>query len=104
MIKPEVVLAFLTFDDFGLLLVLGSAVTITLVVYTLAPKILKKPLLEAKFGQHLTVNTRDTVLRSAVRDRLGPERCSVPARPSPDWAPATGRYWCAWRAFLPVPA
>lgn len=66
MIKPEVVLAFLTFDDFGLLLVLGSAVTITFVVYTLAPKILKKPLLEAKFGQHLTVNTRDTVLGAVL--------------------------------------
>lgn len=61
MVKPEVVLSFLTFDDLGLLLVLGSAVTTTFLTYQLAPRIMRKPLLEARFSQHLTVNTRDTV-------------------------------------------
>ena len=60
MIKPEVVLSFLTFDDMGLLLVLGSAVTTTFIAYQLVPKILKKPVFESSFGQHLVVGTRDT--------------------------------------------
>ncbi len=66
MIKPEVVLSFLTFDDLGLLLVLGSAVTTTLLTYQLIPKLLNKPLLEAQFGAHLTVNTRDTVIGAVL--------------------------------------
>ena len=33
MVQPEVVLAFLRFDDWGLMLVLGSAVMITFAVY-----------------------------------------------------------------------
>ena len=66
MIKPEVVLSFLTFDDLGLLLVLGSAVMTTFLTYHLAPRVLRKPLLEAQFGKHITVNTRDTVLGAVL--------------------------------------
>ena len=66
MIKPEVVLSFLTFDDFGLLLVLGSAVMVTFAVYTLVPKIMKKPLFDSKFSEHATVNSRDTVLGAVL--------------------------------------
>lgn len=62
MIKPEVVLSFLTFDDFGLVLVLGSAVTTTLLVFQIVPRVMKKPLLENAFGRHLLVSTKDTVV------------------------------------------
>ncbi len=44
MIRPESVLSFLQFDDFGLLLVLGSAVTLNLAVFWLAPRWRTRPL------------------------------------------------------------
>ncbi len=49
MIRPESVLAFLTFRDLGLLLVLGSAVGIALAVYQLAPRLLGRPLWGERF-------------------------------------------------------
>lgn len=52
MIRPEVVLSFLRFQDFGLLLVLGGAVVVTAVVYFLAPRLMRKPLFEPVFGRH----------------------------------------------------
>ncbi len=52
MTQPEVVLSFLRFEDFGLLFVLGGAASVTAVCYQLAPRVLHKPILEAKFGQH----------------------------------------------------
>lgn len=61
MIKPEVVLSFLTFQDYGLVLVLGAAVTTTFVVFQLAPRVMKKPLLANRFGKHFLASTRDTV-------------------------------------------
>jgi len=62
MIKPEVVLSFLTFQDYGLVLVLGSAVTTTFLVFQIAPRVMKKPLLENRFGQHFLVSTKNTVI------------------------------------------
>lgn len=52
MIRPEVVLDFLRFRDFGLLLVLGGAVAVTLCTYQLAPRLLKKPWLGRAFEKH----------------------------------------------------
>jgi uncharacterized membrane protein YedE/YeeE len=49
MIRPEVVLSFLRLEDLGLLLVLGGAVVATLVTYQLAPRLLKRPVLEPAF-------------------------------------------------------
>lgn len=49
MIQPEVVLSFLRLKDFGLLLVLGGAVTVSLIAYQLAPRLLNRPLLEDRF-------------------------------------------------------
>ena len=45
MIKPEVVLDFLRWRDFGLLLVLGGAVAVTLIAYQAAPRLLAQPIL-----------------------------------------------------------
>lgn len=52
MIRPEVVLSFLRFDDLGLLLVLGGAVVVTLIAYQFAPRLLAKPLFGPVWGKH----------------------------------------------------
>ncbi|CBL46120.1 Hypothetical protein HDN1F_25370 [gamma proteobacterium HdN1] len=52
MVKPEIVLSFLRFEDFGLLLVLASATGTTFFTYRFLPKLLKKPVLEPSFGAH----------------------------------------------------
>ncbi len=49
MIRPESVLAFLTFNDLGLLLVLGSAVGVNLLVFQLAPRLRARALLGGEF-------------------------------------------------------
>jgi uncharacterized membrane protein YedE/YeeE len=49
MIKPEVVLSFLNFNDFGLLRVLGCATGETFITYQLYPRLVKKPLLSDQF-------------------------------------------------------
>jgi hypothetical protein len=66
MIKPEVVLSFLRFEDFGLLWVLGSASLVTLVAYQLAPRLMKKPLLEPAFRTRPTGDKRDTLVGAAL--------------------------------------
>ena len=43
MIRPESVLSFLQVDDFGLLLVLGSAVTLNLIVFWIVPRFRNRP-------------------------------------------------------------
>lgn len=66
MIKPEVVLSFLRFEDMGLLLVLGSAVTTTFICFQLAPRLMKKPVLESDFGKHVLVGTKDTLMGAVL--------------------------------------
>ncbi len=66
MIKPEVVLSFLRFQDFGLMLVMGGAVVVTLVGYKVAPRLLTKPLAGDYFHQHVAHWNRDTLVGAAV--------------------------------------
>ncbi len=66
MTKPEVVLSFLRFDDWGLMLVLGSALVTTLVCYQLAPKLLSKPVFEPKFGSHFSGGMSPTLVGAAI--------------------------------------
>ena len=66
MIRPEVVLSFLRFQDFGLLLVLGGAVVVTAVAYRLAPRLMRKPLFEAAFGRHASALDAATLGGSAI--------------------------------------
>jgi hypothetical protein len=66
MIQPKVVLSFLRLRDFGLLLVLGGAAFVTLLAYQLAPKLMKKPVLEAKFGKHSSVMNQSTLVGAAI--------------------------------------
>lgn len=62
MIRPESVLAFLTFDDLGLLFVLGSAVGINLLAYQLIPRLCRQSLLGADFQQRPFAMDRSALL------------------------------------------
>ncbi len=66
MIRPEVVLSFLRFQDFGLMLVMGGAVIVVLLAYKLAPRLLASPLLDDHFHAHPSVWNRDTALGAAL--------------------------------------
>ena len=66
MIVPEVVLGFLRMRDFGLLLVLGGAAFVTLLAYQLAPRLMDRPLFEARFGRHPSDLNRDTIVGAAI--------------------------------------
>lgn len=66
MIQPEVVLSFLTFKDFGLLLVMGGAVLVVVLTYQLIPRLLAKPLLDNHFHVHPSAWNRDTLVGAAL--------------------------------------
>ena len=66
MIRPEVVLSFLRFQDFGLMLVMGGAVLVVLLTYKLSPRLLKRPLLDDHFHEHPSVWNRDTAVGAAL--------------------------------------
>jgi uncharacterized protein len=66
MVRPEVVLAFLRFQDFGLLLVMGAAAGITAIAYALAPRVLAKPPFAARFGTHPSRFDRPTLVGAAI--------------------------------------
>lgn len=66
MIRPDVVLAFLRFHDMGLLLVLGGATCVTFVAYRFAPKLMRRPLFGAVFGEHESIMDRATVIGAAI--------------------------------------
>ena len=66
MIKPEVVLGFLRFSDFGLLLVMGGAVVVVMLAYKLGPRLLRRPLLGDRFHPHISAWNRDTAVGSAL--------------------------------------
>lgn len=66
MVRPEVVLSFLRFEDWGLMLVMGSAVVVVLLAYRGAPRLLTQPLLGGRFGAHAAAWNRDTALGAAL--------------------------------------
>lgn len=66
MVKPEVVLGFLRFQDFGLMLVMGGAVVVTLLAYRFGPRLMRQPLLGGHFHQHLSHWNRDTLVGAAL--------------------------------------
>ncbi len=66
MVQPEIVLGFLRFQDWGLMLVMGGAVLVTLAAYKLAPRVLGRPLLGEYFHQHVSQWNRDTLLGAAL--------------------------------------
>jgi uncharacterized protein len=66
MVKPEVILSFLNFRDFGLLFVLGGAAFVTGVAYYVLPRILAKPMFGVAFGKHPSEMTRRTLGGAAL--------------------------------------
>lgn len=66
MIRPEVVLSFLTFDDLGLLFVLGAATGLNLLVFQLLPRIRQKALLGNDFEPRPFVADRRGLLGGAL--------------------------------------
>lgn len=66
MIRPEVVLSFLQWRDFGLMLVMAGGLAITLLAYQLAPRWRRAPLLTAAYEGHTARMHRDTFVGSAL--------------------------------------
>ncbi len=66
MVQPEVVLSFLRFEDWGLMLVMGGAVVVTLLAYQLVPRVLGRPLLGERFHAHVSEWNRDTLTGAAL--------------------------------------
>ncbi len=66
MVQPEVVLSFLRFQDWGLMLVMGGAVVVTVLAYQLAPRLLRRPALGDHFSVHPALLDRDTVWGAAI--------------------------------------
>ena len=66
MVRPEVVLGFLRFQDFGLMLVMGGAVAVTVLAYGLLPRLLGRPLLGERFHHHASAWNRDTAVGAAL--------------------------------------
>lgn len=66
MVRPEVVLSFLRFQDFGLMLVMGGAVAVVMLVYRLAPRWMARPLFDDHFHVHPSAWNRDTAAGTAL--------------------------------------
>lgn len=66
MISPEVVLSFLRFRDWGLMLVMGGAVAVTVLAYQFAPRLLRRPLLGDHFAVRPAAMDRDTLVGAAL--------------------------------------
>ena len=66
MVRPEVVLSFLRFQDLGLLLVLGGAVAVALLAYQLGPRLMIKPLFGPGFVEHPSALNARTLAGAAI--------------------------------------
>jgi uncharacterized membrane protein YedE/YeeE len=66
MIHPEVVLSFLRFQDFGLLLVMGGAIMVSLLVFNLVPRLMRTSLLGDVFQRRTSAYTRSTALGAVL--------------------------------------
>lgn len=66
MVSPEVVLSFLRFQDFGLMLVMGGAVVVTLLAYQGAPRLLRQPVFGQAFQIRAGALDRNTLCGAAI--------------------------------------
>lgn len=66
MVRPEVVLSFLRFEDLGLLLVMGGAVFVVLLTYQFVPRLMRKPLVGTSFGVHHSALNARTIIGAAI--------------------------------------
>lgn len=65
-VRPEIVLGFLRFEDWGLLLVMGGGVAVTLVAYQVAPRLMRTPLFGGAFALRAAVLDRPTLVGAAI--------------------------------------
>lgn len=66
MVQPKVVLGFLRFEDFGLMLVMGGGVLVALLGYQLAPRLMRRPVLDDHFHPHPATWNRNTAVGAAL--------------------------------------
>ena len=66
MVRPEVVLSFLRFQDLGLMLVMGGGIGVVVIAYRLAPRLRQSPVFSNIFHSHPSVWNRDTAVGSAL--------------------------------------
>ncbi|MCZ2845762.1 MAG: YeeE/YedE thiosulfate transporter family protein [Candidatus Bathyarchaeota archaeon] len=66
MAKQEIVLSFLQLQDFGLILLLGASAIVTAITINLAPKIIKKPLLNGEFKKRKRILNKRTVIGAII--------------------------------------
>ena len=67
MARPEVVLNFLQFEDFGLLFVMGGAAVVTGIAFTLVPRLLDRaPLTGDTYGRRLKPFDRNVLVGGAI--------------------------------------
>lgn len=66
MISPEIVLGFLRGSDYGLLLVMGGAILITLSTYQLSARLMRKPLLSENFVKRIANVDKPTLIGAAI--------------------------------------
>lgn len=67
MARPEVVLDFLRFEDFGLLFVMGGAAVVTGIAFAIAPRYLgRAPLTGDGYGRRLKSFDRNVVIGGSV--------------------------------------
>ncbi|GAB3024832.1 YeeE/YedE family protein [Natronobiforma cellulositropha] len=67
MARPEVVLHFLQFEDFGLLFVMGGAAVITAITFTLLPRLLERaPLTGDTYSRRLKSFDRNVLVGGTI--------------------------------------
>ena len=66
MVRPEVILEFLRFQDLGLLFVLGGAAVVTALAYYALPRLMTKPVFGSSFGRHPSEMSRRTIGGAAL--------------------------------------
>ncbi|MEY7851113.1 YeeE/YedE family protein [Natrarchaeobius sp. A-rgal3] len=67
MARPEVVLNFLQFQDFGLLFVMGGAAVVTGIAFALVPRLLDRaPLTGDTYGRRLKSFDRNVLIGGAI--------------------------------------
>jgi len=66
MAKQEIVVSFLQLQDFGLILLLGASAIVTAITINLAPKIIKKPLLNGEFKKRKRILNKRTVIGAII--------------------------------------
>lgn len=66
MVSPEVVLSFLRFQDWGLMLVMGGAMGVTVLAYQIAPRLMRRPILGDHFSVRPSALDRDTIVGAAI--------------------------------------